>query len=73
MKIFVKPIVGKLIVLDVDPNSTIETLKQKIESKSGILKTQQRLIYHGIPLLEGVLKTYNILENSTIDLVMCLG
>ena len=73
MQIFVKPIIGKLIVLDVDPNSTIETVKQKIESKSGIPINQQRLIYRGIPLLEGTLRTYNILENSTIDLVMCLA
>ena len=35
MQIFVKTLTGKTITLEVDPNDTIQTVKNKIQDKEG--------------------------------------
>ncbi|CAF3447848.1 unnamed protein product [Rotaria sp. Silwood1] len=72
MKIYVKDTAGKTITLDVQASETIEDIKLKIQDKEGIPSNQQRLLLAGIPLESTrKLSDYNILEDSTLHLVLC--
>ncbi|QJX71013.1 hypothetical protein F-liban_265 [Faustovirus] len=77
MELFVKTMTGKTLSILFDivefPKATVDQLKTAIETKEGVPKDQQRLIFAGKQLEDGkLLSSYGITEQSTIHLVMRL-
>ena len=73
MQIFVIDLHGSTITVDAEPTDTITVLKAKIQDKSGIPFSHQRLIFGGKQLEDGeTIAEYNIHKDSKIDVVSYL-
>lgn len=69
MQIFVKPVVGNHITLEVEPTDRIEDIKAKIQDKEGIPAEKQILTFAGRNLEDGnTLQDYSIQKDSTLSL-----
>jgi hypothetical protein len=47
MQLFFKTLAGKTVIIDAEPEDTIEIVKFKIQEVEGVLASQQRLIFAG--------------------------
>ena len=72
-RILVKTLTGKELELDVEPNDTIERIKERVQEKEGIPPMQQRLIYGGKQIAdEKTVRDYKIEGGSVLHLVLAL-
>lgn len=72
-QIFIKTLSGKTITIEIDLNSTVMSLKQRIREKEGVAVEQQRLIFAGKQLEDTkTLCEVGIQKESTVFVVLRL-
>jgi len=74
MKVIVQFLTCKRVPIEVEPTSTILSIKQIVEEREGIPVLQMRFIYKGATLDDNskTIEEYNILDDSIIYLVLQL-
>ena len=73
MQIFVKTLTGKTITLEVEDGDFVQSIKSKLEDRTGIPLEVQRLIYGGKELEdERSVSDYDIVSESTLHFVIRL-
>ena len=74
MQIIVKTLRGIPVILEVDPDDTIDKVKEMIQDKKGIPVDEQRLIFDERLLEDGhTLADYNIQQECEMTLVLKLS
>ena len=69
-EIFATMPTGETLSLDLEPCSSIKTVKEKIQAKEGISRDQQRLFFDDLELENGrVLQEYNINNGSVLRMM----
>ena len=73
MLLYIKTLVGKEIKLNLELDTTIAVVKQKIEELEGIPPIQQRLVFSGRQMIDDkTLEEYNVQPGSYFHLVLAL-
>lgn len=73
MQIFMKWFDGSTRTFEVEPDETVQSLRQQVQARTGIPSDQQRLIFAGKQLEDGfTLLDYNIQMESTLHGVLRL-
>lgn len=68
-----KTLTGKEIEVDIEPDDTIQRIKERVEEKEGIPPEQQRLIFGGKQMSdEKTAKDFDIEGGSVLHLVLAL-
>lgn len=68
-----KTFAGKTLTVEVEPDESIESLKNKLQSKEGIPPNQQRILFGGKQLdSQKSISDYDIENESTMHLVLRL-
>ncbi|KAG1840027.1 ubiquitin-related domain-containing protein [Suillus tomentosus] len=73
VQIFVKNLNGKTMALMISPTDTVENLMKKIQERTDIPPSEQRILFGGKQLVpDRILADYNISKESTLHLVLRL-
>ena len=71
MQIFIKTLTGRHDIIEIEPNSFIQDIKQKIKEKNHIPIQVQRLLFSGKQLENHhTLDHYSIKKNNTVHLLL---
>ncbi|KAI8991626.1 ribosomal protein S27a-domain-containing protein [Mycotypha africana] len=68
MQVFVKSLQGNTLVVDVNANTPVSSVKSLIEQRESLPVDAQRLSFGGKSLSEGELGLYGVQDNSTLHL-----
>jgi hypothetical protein len=70
MRVFVVGLGGTRYELDVSPSETVESLKLKVQDKTGTSPDAMRIVFAGKQLEDGrTLSDYNVLRDNTLHMV----
>lgn len=73
MQIKVRTLTGKEIELDIEHDTKVAHIKEKVEEKEGIPPVQQRLIFGGKQMVDDKTATdYQLEGGATLHLVLAL-